>query len=511
MCGQVEEIERKESVDSNDNVDGESDAQSLADGATDVVVTGVRDARTGAVVPLAAALEAGLVDLQRGTYRDAATGEVMSLLEGIRSGAVLVRRADGRADGGPVDGFVAASTLRGDAGGGGDVAASLSVLDGLEGALVGGAVLDARSGRPLSLEAAVRSGALRLDTLQVADGAGGWLGLVEAQAAGRLDEAGARALYAALDAHSLARLMEVREFDADSGQCRDPRMRKLMSVAHAEADGRIRPDHVFYTDLASGRVASVGEAARRDAWDTESGLVVSGVRRVAPGDAMRAGAMSASVDPDALTSRAVALRLLASVDGDGATVVSRHNGTPVSVPTAVLDGTLDVAGGRVMTRDGRAVTLAEAAGSGAMTPTAATAVADVLAAHSLGRVIANAVLDPATGRVIGPHGPMTLQLAKDEGLLDPREVFIVDDGSVVALQSLADDGRLDLETGRLRVSGGYISIADAIRGQWIRAARGEWTQTRADIKMWSSIPMAKGPINTIAVSYKCCFLFISTM
>ena len=452
-------------------------------------VTGVVDPRTGEVLSLEQAIEAGIIDPARGTYTDPLTGEVMNIEEAMRRGLIKGRPFDPAKDKDEGDVLTfqqlqirqqrflppsAADLKTAVAEAGASKDPNEKMYDRLRDKvdLKALSVTDPATNTPITLEEALNKGIINLAKAEFDTLDGEILPLQEATARGYIEPLVLKEILKTYQECSVGHLIEEGKFDPETGLITDTDTGQVLSLETAINSGVIDPDTTFFFDMAPKRVMSLTEALNSGRFSVVSGRVVQPDtgQELTVTEAEKCGQILASIDPTQLAASAETLGVLRGVmDTKVRGIRVPTVGHLVDVEEAVLLGVLNVPNAAYAEeRLAGLMPLQLAVKSAKVEPRVAMALFSAFDKLSLQEAIDSGKLNPKTGKFVRPDNgqSMDLESARQSGVWNPDFVYCVDNemGAVTSLGALMDKGKLDPKSGKLRSeqSGKALTLEEAI-------------------------------------------------
>ncbi|PVD38687.1 hypothetical protein C0Q70_01307 [Pomacea canaliculata] len=239
-------------------------------------VSGVVDLRSGDIISLKRALQAGLVDPVKGTYRDAVSGEVMGIEEALRRGQ----------DEGDVLTFQQLqiqrqrflpltdtdSVLQEDLVQDSNTKLLQHLLERVDPSRV--AVKEVSTGRTISLQEAFDKGIVNLAAAQFDTLVGNLLPIQEAAASGYIEPTILKDILNTYQGFSIGNLIQQGKFDPDTGLVTDISTGRTLSLETAIECNLIDAGTTFFFDVSANRFVSMEEALKTGRMSRTTGRVV---------------------------------------------------------------------------------------------------------------------------------------------------------------------------------------------------------------------------------------------
>ena len=484
----VEIAERKPRDDMVDGLIDVYDNNNFVE--NDIIVAGVKDPVTGKFISLEDAIEAGIVDTERGVYKNPLTGEDMTLLDAIQQGYLKARMVNPDKDSKLLNGSVLHIRSNPQQ----HIADIVPTeIKGLESIHIKskntnenlfdrlsevvdtskGKIINQETGDEMCLAEAFKHGLLCLDPMCIVDAAGDKYSLQEAAILGLVDMDTVRVLLSAMEDHSLDKLIQSGQLNVHTGDFVDPEGKLAMPLERAIEEGKIDPHQIFYTDLQTHNVSALSSAIENKKWDPETGQVIDPRtgQEMSPAKAIETHVIDPKVDANKLCNQISALKLLNSqLDTGSVGVKDSVTGEDISLEDAIVRGILDITHNSYVDHaTGKTMSIPEAVDAKLIEPDTAKKIYGAMKSNTLAEAISQGRIDPNTGKFIHPETKrkMTIKEAIDQGLIDPSTIFFADpqNNEVCSLASFIESGRFNPVTGKFRdpLTNLEVSISNAIK------------------------------------------------
>lgn len=447
-------------------------------------VSGVVDLRSGNIISLKRALQAGLVDPVKGTYRDAVSGEVMGIEEALRRGLIKGKPFDPAKDRDEGDVLTfqqlqiqrqrflpltdTDSVLQEDLVQDSNTKLLQHLLERVDPSRV--AVKEVSTGRTISLQEAFDKGIVNLAAAQFDTLVGNLLPIQEAAASGYIEPTILKDILNTYQGFSIGNLIQQGKFDPDTGLVTDISTGRTLSLETAIECNLIDAGTTFFFDVSANRFVSMEEALKTGRMSRTTGRVVvtENGHELSVKEAEQQGYILTNPDPARLAKAAETLRVLRDVmDTSTRGIKLAATGRMVNVQEGVILGLLDMPSVSYCDAEtGKVVPLQAAVKKDNVEAQAALAILHACSKLSLQDALQAGKLDPRTGQALHPETgqPLDVATARRQGLWNPHLVFCVDETSgVTSLGTLMDQGRFDPLLGKIRrPSGELLSLEEAI-------------------------------------------------
>ena len=325
----------------------------------------------------------------------------------------------------------------------------------------------------MTIKEAFEQGMLELSPLRVKNANGDCFTLQEAAILGILNPHTAKEILKAIEPNSLDHLIKEGVLDPVTGEFVDPKTGERMTIKDAIAKGLLDPDMVFYAEGTSNTIITLGKAIDDKKFDPITGRFVDPKtgKTLSPAEAIAANIVNPEIDAQKISDQISSLRFLqAFMDTTSKGIKDPRTGEDISVEEAILAGILDIP--RIEYNNlakEQTMSIPESVDAKFIDPKTAKKIFGAMSKMSLGEALAQAQIDPNTGKFVHPDTKRKIAVkdAIEAGLLDPYTIFFVDPNTnqVTTLGAFIEEGRFNPVTGKFKdpLTNLEISIANAIK------------------------------------------------